>query len=364
MNSRIAYIIAVVFLLAGGALYYSRSVAPKPVIRQPVVVQATPSLAPLPTTVPVARRASLFIPYWSELTENDLFDGYDRLIYFGLTANRQGIVTTDPGYKNYQTFLNLPARGTEKWVTLRMLDSDLNMSIIKDEKAWAVIAKDMIATVEDNKLDGIVFDFELSAIAFDSLTNDITKFYRYLYDSAKNSNIPFAITMYGDVFSRRRPFDVARLNFLCNEMMIMAYDFHKSRGEPGPNFPLAGAEKYGYDMKLMTDDFLKYVAPEKLSVIFGMYGYDWTVDERQRPISAAKSLTLSQINTKFVSDCALKNCVITRSDKAGENEVNYVDEYAGFHVVWFEDEQSVKSKMEYLKGRGITKFGRWAYGYF
>ncbi len=364
MNSRIAYIVALVFLIAAGLLYYSRPASPKKTIVKETVIQSTATLQPLPTAIPASRAASIFIPYWSQLSENDVFSGYDRLIYFGLTANRSGIVSTDPGYTNFEAFLTLPARGMEKWVTIRMLDSDLNTNIIKEEKVWKVIADDMIATVEDNNLDGVVFDFELTGIAFDSLTNDITKFYRYLYDSAKNKNIPFAITMYGDVFSRKRPYDIARLSFLCNEMMIMAYDFHKSRGEPGPNFPLAGAEKYGYDMKLMTDDFLKYVPAEKLSVVFGMYGYDWYVDERKRPISPAKAITLSQIDEKFVTNCTLKNCVMTRDDKAGENEVNYVDEYAGLHVVWFEDEQSAKMKTEYLKSRGITKFSRWAYGYF
>ena len=364
MNSRIAYIIAVVFLVAGWWLYYSRYTATKvpPVVKQPI--QPSPTEATTPSPTPVPHTQSLFIPYWADVTGNETFDGYDRLIYFGLTANRSGIVTSDQGYTKFDAFLQLSAPGRQKWVAVRMLDSDLNTNIIKDEKAWEPIAKGMIATVKDNKLDGIVFDFELTGIAFDSLTNDITKFYRYLYDATKNEQIPFAITMYGDVISRHRPYDIARLRYLCNEMMIMAYDFHKSRGEPGPNFPLAGKDTYGYDMHLMADDFLKYVPAENLSVIFGMYGYDWTVDERKRPISQAKAVTLTQINDKFVSNCQLKNCVLTRSEAAGENEVDYVDQYDGLHVVWYEDEESVKRKTEYLESRGITKYARWAYGYF
>lgn len=364
MTSRLAYVIAVVCLVLAGVLYMkSTSRTDKPA--QSVVPPSPTSPPATPTSVPQARtRTSVFVPYWTEISDSDTFDGYDRIIYFGVGANANGIITTDKGYDQLASFVAHQVDGKEKWVTVRMLDADTNSAVLKNPAAWSKIGDGIVKLVQDNGLDGVVFDFELGVIPFQSITDDITAFYRQLYDTAKASNVPFAITMYGDVIARNRPFDIAKLSLVTNEMMVMAYDFHKSRGEPGPNFPLAGKEKYGYDMQLMADDFLKYISADKLTVVYGMYGYDWLVDEKQRPISAGKVLTLTQITDKFVTNCQLKNCVITRNDKAGENEVDYVDDYAGFHVVWYEDEESVRLKTDYLKTRGINGFGRWAWGYY
>ncbi|MBI4226036.1 hypothetical protein HY612_02885, partial [Candidatus Roizmanbacteria bacterium] len=102
--------------------------------------------------------------------------------------------------------------------------------------------------------------------------------------------------------------------------------------------------------------------------------YDWLVDEKKRPFSQAKALTLNQIREKFLQKCEFKNCVIKRDKYSHETEINYIissptpDEQLiyriDYHIVWFEDEESVKSKTEYLTEKGISSISYWAHGYF
>jgi spore germination protein YaaH len=146
-------------------------------------------------------------------------------------------------------------------------------------------------------------------------------------------------------------------------MMIMAYDLHKARGEPGPNFPLRGRETYGYDLESLVSD-MSGVPPEKLTVIYGMYGYDWTVDEKKRPFRQAKSVTLAQVKKNYIDQCAAINCVTTRDKSAAENEIDFVDKQAQYHVIWFEDMESSKQKTVFLNQKGIGSIAFWAYGYF
>jgi len=60
--------------------------------------------------------------------------------------------------------------------------------------------------------------------------------------------------------------------------MIMAYDFHKARSTPGPNFPLVVKTFMGMIWIRWQNDFLQAVPNQKLGVIFGLFGYDWPID--------------------------------------------------------------------------------------
>src|SRR5207249_3980016 len=111
---------------------------------------------------------------------------------------------------------------------------------------------------KDNSFKGIVLDLEITAIPFDSLIKQVNIFTNSFYKAAKKNALSFSITLYGDTFYRIRPFDVKTLVQNSNNIMIMAYDFHKVKGNPGPNFPLNGKETYGYDLQKMTDDFLQF----------------------------------------------------------------------------------------------------------
>lgn len=309
------------------------------------------------------KSTSIFVPYWIDWKEDLKLQNYDRAVYFGITATKNGVLAADQGYENLETFMS-KVQSKEKWLTLRMTDSETNLSILEDKSSWEKITKETINVVKKYRLDGLALDLEISTIPFDDTVERISQFVQSFYTESKTQNIPFSLILYGDVFFRKRPFDLKNLTKNTDEIFIMAYDFHKSRGEPGPNFPLYGQEKYGYDLQTMINDFKTYMSPEKLTVIFGMYGYDWFVNEKKQPIRPAKALTLNEIKKNFLNNCQLSNCVIKRNEISSETEVNYVDADQGLHIVWFEDQESAGKKTEHLLKQEVGKVAYWAEGYF
>ena len=144
----------------------------------------------------------------------------------------------------------------------------------------------------------------------------------------------------------------------------MAYDFHKARSSPGPNFPLGGQNIYGYDMSKMADDFLQVVPNQKIAVIFGLFGYDWPVDNKGNAEGAGQPLTDLQITNQFLNKCSFKECQWNRDSLSGETVIHYIDNNNQKHIIWFEDMHSVTAKEAYLKKRGIGNFSFWANLYF
>jgi len=178
------------------------------------------------------------------------------------------------------------------------------------------------------------------------------------------------VIIYGDVFYRSRPFDIKSIGNNCDELMIMAYDFSKPYGEPGPNFPYEDKEKWGYDFKEMIRDYTLQIVPEKLSVIFGMYGYNWTLNQQGTPLKRAETVTVNQIkkilNSKLSFDKAQDKQILNKSQipNSKEKKIEYVDSENQKHVMWYEDEESAQVKIDYLKEKGVGSIGYWAYGYF
>ncbi|MFZ6034617.1 MAG: glycosyl hydrolase family 18 protein [Patescibacteria group bacterium] len=273
---------------------------------------------------------SIFVPDWSLLEETILHNGYDRWIYFG--------------GKDKLPVFESALRDKNLWITIKV-DSleDLNKTNLRE--------------YELNKIKGIVLDLEINGIGTDKLIHGINEGVKELYGQAKDLDMQFAVAMYGDLFYRKRPYDLKTINMYSDEIMIMAYDYSKSYGEPGGNYPFKG-------FKEMIDNYLKVVPPEKITVVFGMYGYDWTMKEG-KPLKNADSISLAEIKNRFLGKkCYEINCRIASDDVSKEKKVTYSDGNGYDHIVHFEDDDSVLVKSEFMKAKGITSTAFWAWGYF
>lgn len=346
----------------------------KPTVYQKQTPPNNPTVSMKAATKPsvLTRSRALFVPYWSLNQEAALpTDQYGQFIYFGVLGGEDGVTKDDPGYKDLQRFVSMTGQKKNNILAIRMVDHTVNTEVLADLNAQNRIIDDATAAAKQFGFGGILLDFELSTTFNTSAADQFNVFVQQFYTQTKIENLKFYITLYGDTFYTKRPYDVFTLAKNVDVVMIMAYDLHKAGGEPGPNFPLGGNEKYGYDLAIMVNDFLRYVPADKITVIFGMYGYDWSVDEKKRPITTAETLSLNDIRKKFLGKCTWQDCTVTRDDLSQETEVDYVTSeikdnfaYLYYHIVWFEDEQSAEAKMQYINKQGIGNVAYWAYGYF
>lgn len=320
---------------------------------------------PTPTpTSPAAKEIdrTLFVPYWS-VSDDSPLPPYHTLVYFGVQGGEKGLDTTDDGYKNLISFVQ-NAGTSETVLTIRMLESTTNFAILKDKAVQDIIIKDSVALAQRYHFKGILLDIELSALPFSSLVDQIDAFNSKFARASHAKGLEYAVTAYGDTFYRVRPFDIKRLAKDVDSMYVMAYDFSKAKGNPGPNFPLSGNSTYGYDYEHMINNFADSVPLKKLTIVFGMYGYDWAVDDRGIAQAMGEAVALKDIKAKIIDSCKHVECNWERDSISAETKATYKDSDSDTHIVWFEDEQSVKRKEEYLKSHGVGSYAYWAYSYF
>lgn len=304
----------------------------------------------------------IFVPYWSLSKQSENI--YDTVVYFGITAHENGVDTDEQGYKNISQFLKLSSPEQKKLLTVRILNQDIALKVLNETSLQDRIIQDTVDIVKTYSFDGVVLDYETSALFFQNTVDKINAFYKKFSSATHGANLQFLVTVYGDVYFRARPYDVKAIADVSDRVLIMAYDFHKARGNPGPNFPLAGKETYGYDFETMIDDFSRDVDKEKLAVIFGMFGYDWIVDGKGVSSKTGTPLSLNEIKSNILKDCESIKCSITKDVQSAETIIQYQDFLQNNHIVWFENMESMESKKRFAQEKGITSFGYWAYSYF
>ena len=315
----------IIFIIISAIIYQQVKEKVKTDLNQPV---SYPSETPNPTMLPHqggAITTAVFVPYWTLSQAQDL-SGFDQYIYFGVTPTEQGISMSDATMRSLQQFMNNAPADKRKLLTISMTNNQANFAILKNSSAQKKIIVDALSLAQQEGFNGIVLDLEVSGIPFTSLEEQITSFTQSFASASKKQSLSFAITLYGDTFYRIRPFDVKGIAKGVDKVWIMAYDFHKARSNPGPNFPLHGNNQYGYDMTDMTDDFLQLVPAERTGVVFGMFGYDWIVDDKGNAQQQAVPLTDQQIQQKFLNGCQFANCTIRRDATSSETVIYYTDD--------------------------------------
>lgn len=350
--------IAILFLLVAIGLYFFLFLKPNINVKNDSSITPTTTSQPIPTGN--ISHNTLFVPYWSSDT---IASGYKTYIYFSIKPSSTGIDTLDSGYAGIPAFV-AATQGNKTLLTVSMLSNDTTSKILQDVSLQENVIQDTLQAVQAYGFDGVVLDLEYNGLAFDSVTKSITDFSTRFANEVKARNLLFYQTMYGDTFYLGRPYHVGEIAKNTDGIFVLAYDFHKANGTPGPNFPLLISADSDYSFEDMVTDFSKNVPASKLTIVFGMFGYDWTVDDKNRPEKAAESFSDIDIQKKFLNKCAFENCKILRDNQSQEPSITYTDTNGEKHVVWFEDMTSIALKEQILKAKGISNVGFWANGYF
>lgn len=316
----------------------------------------------------------LFVPYWrlSEsyapptISQSDL----TTLMYFAIHPLPDGTLDrSEPGYTHLPTFMAQTQNlDSAHLLTVSMQNEDISSPILESPILQRKLAEEVSLTAHTYGFDGIVLDLEYAALPTTEVVSQISTFTQTFSDIAHTNGLTFSITLYGDTYYRSRPYDVKTLATSVDFVYIMAYDFHKSYGQPGPNFPLSTTSQngtsYPYSLEVALEDFLSDVPKEKLIVTYGLFGYDWMVDDQNRPAKQAQARTLSQFTSQFKPECTELHCTVTRDQSSQETSVSFTDSSGQKHSMWFEDFQSMTSKIKRARSFGISNAGIWAYGYY
>jgi len=306
-----------------------------------------------------------FFPYWMmENWDQVNLGSLTSISLFGLEVNGNGEVITrredgviDPGWEmwqnpNLENLINKARRNNQKvYLTVKSFNNDNIEALSNSDEAQQKFVANVSYLINSRNLDGVNIDFEPTR-GFDQSTRDgFTRLIKNLSVELRkqNPNAHLSVDTYLVTGSEQGLFDLPKLAEDIDAFVIMGYDMHSHRTDPGPLAAMGGnTNVIGY-----VQNYLEKVAPSKLILAVPYYGYDWPVTKDQ---AEAKALPYA-----IIAD-SIKNSNITWDENTNTPSYSY-EENGVQRVVHFDSIRSLGIKYDFIKDKDLKGVGIWALGY-
>lgn len=225
------------------------------------------------------------------------------------------------------------------------------------------LADEIVKAINDYNLDGVNVDIEnVTEIDKDKYT-DLVRLLREKLPPHKEVSVAVAANPRGFTRGWHGSYDYRELAKYSDYLMIMAYDESYHGSAPGP------VASYSF-----VEDSIKYALrhapPEKIVLGIPFYGRYWEKNAEGQYVGGRG------VHLTKVEEIMSKHKTIKQYDKGKESPVAYVTVRQGDpqtfvsgrllapgeYVFWYENEESIKRKLELVNKYNIKGTGSWSLG--
>lgn len=140
-------------------------------------------------------------------------------------------------------------------------------------------------------------------------------------------------------------YDYEAIAGYVDRIVLMTYDYHYRTGDPGALAPfdwMANVVAYAR----------RFFSPQQILLGIGIYGYDWPAGQDATSLYNAQAEALATAHgVQPVWD-----------NDASAPHFSYTDETGIKHEVWYENEPSLKMKLNFAKSQGLAGVSIWRLG--
>jgi len=330
-----------------------------------------------------------FLPYWNLKYAKDLqINHLTHLAYFALDLNENGTANKkvnskelEPGWNKLNSDITKSILYQSKLLnqktvlTVTAMEPKIISSIVNSEENKQNSYIDILETYQKFNFDGINIDFEYVGEPDDSTINNFTLYIKDLNQKCKaqNPNCFIDIDVFGDAASKKRLWKLESLDPFVSHFIVMAYDYYrKSSPQAGPVAPLTGSCKSTSASQCLEHDilehlslFTKKVSQNKIILGIPFYGYEWqTASEEFLANTYPKTGSLATYQR--IQEIITNPETASLSAKWSNSTLSpYLIYYEGKNIkqIHYENQQSLKLKIDVLNATNLGGLAIWALGY-
>jgi spore germination protein YaaH len=314
-----------------------------------------------------------FAPYWNlkKLSPESL-SSITHFAYFNLHLNGDGSLYTkankreeDPGYTNYKRLVAGTIEYQNKPLILTFMpesQSALAESISTPINRQKTI-NTILTTLEESEAMGVNIDYEPLGDISPLIRNNFTLFIQELRAQTTKANKQVSISIYGSSAIRPRLWDLANLSEYVDYFVVMTYDYTMpGSNSAGPNAPLRGSGNLlEHDIIKNIAEITKLVPSNKVLLGIPFYGYEWdTIDgTKYSPVESKGSVASLERIDSMLHDKTLELIW----DRNTLTPYGISTQSGQTSQIYFENEPSIRLKIEFVKSARLGGIAIWALGY-
>lgn len=223
-----------------------------------------------------------------------------------------------------------------------------------------LLSSQVAAAIREYDLDGINVDIENVTEKERDAYTDFVRLLREKLPEGKSLSVAVAVNPYGFTTGWQAAYDYEKLAQSCDYLMLMAYDEHYQGGEAGPVAGYPFVEK-------SVKTALEKVPANKLVLGIAFYGRLWKQGSSYGGYGISNDTVdslVAKYRGKITYDSARQSpkatITILKSDVKPSVFGKTLE--AGKYDIWYENEQSLKSKLALIQRYGLKGSGSWSLG--
>lgn len=313
-----------------------------------------------------------FAPYWNlkKITSNSL-ETVTHFAYFHLLLKSDGSIYTkvdkkseDPGFTNYKRLISGEVDYNHKPLMLTFMpESQAALSsMISSTDSRKKTITTITNSLRDSGATGVNIDFEPLGDISPSLRDNFTAFIKELRQSILKPNL-LTISTYASAASRLRLWDLPKLAPYSDYFVIMTYDYTMpGSNSAGPNAPLRGSgDLFEHDIIKNIAEITKVVPSRQILMGIPFYGYEWdTLDSTKYSPADSKGIVASLERVQKLID---EKSLELIWDRNSLTPYGISSDSGKVSQIYFENETSIKLKIDFVKSANLGGIAIWALGY-
>lgn len=311
-----------------------------------------------------------FAPYWNmkKLSPESL-SAITHFAYFALHLRGNGEIYTrvnareeDPGYTNYKRLLE-NGNYNNLILTYMQEDEEALVTMLNSKDARSTAIENILRTLSESSGVGVNIDLEPVGPISDTLRNNFTLFIQELHQQLDKMNKLLTISIYPSAAAKQRLWDLKSLAPLTDYFVVMTYDYTMPKSQrAGPNSPLRDfTGEFEHSIIKNLGELTKHIPARKILLGIPLYGYEWdTIDSTKYSSTTSRGVTAS---LERIEEMLNEQILELVWDRNSLTPYGISTESGNHSQVYFENEASIRLKLDLVRTSGLGGIALWALGY-
>lgn len=304
---------------------------------------------------------------WNPYAEGTAYLDYNFDLLWGIAYFSYDVDPYTGNYKSIHSWKSTPmidtaqAHGCEVYLSVSNFGGSNNHTLLNSAKSTKTLIENLIGLLKLRKANGVNIDFEgIEGRDREAFTTFIKQLSRRL--KAENSDYKVSIALYAVDYNS--VFDIPKLNPGVDFYTLMAYDYHGGFSKvAGPIAPLKSSSTWGpYSVENSVNSYLeKGVDKKKLIVGLPYYGGAWMTESNKIPGKSVKFL--DNPGYSAIIERLASAGVTPELNKTSASMYAIIQSSEGTEQIWFEGEESLQIKYNWIKSQKLGGVSFWALGF-